>query len=130
MVRQEEQFEPSGLEYTRPDWINMGFGGGGQRYPGDLHSAHAGEKLPIAKVPAGVKFKPGDENVYAGRAQFYRLQYGSYLIGMNSTTDKTFDLAVPAGFASAPELVSGKTIELSGPVKVAPRTTVILYLKN
>ena len=41
-----------------------------------MHSAHAGEKLPIAKIPAGVKFKPGDERVYAGKAEFYTLRYG------------------------------------------------------
>ena len=40
----------------------------GPRYPVAMHSAHAGEKLPIAKIPAGVKFKSGDESVYAGKA--------------------------------------------------------------
>jgi hypothetical protein len=92
VVRQEVRFEPSGLFYTRPDWINFGFGNGGPRYPVALHSAHAGEKLPIAKIPDGVAFRPGDESVYAGRGSFYTLRYGPYTIGMNATTDQTFEL--------------------------------------
>ncbi|MGC3988109.1 MAG: hypothetical protein QM796_00215, partial [Chthoniobacteraceae bacterium] len=128
VVRQDEQFEPSGMEYTRPDWTNMGFGNGGLRYPGDLHSAEAGEKLPIAKIPDGITFKPGDENPYAGRASFYQLRYGNYLIGMNASTEKTYQLAVPEEVKKAPDLITGKTIETKGGVSVAPESTVILYL--
>ncbi|MCX7048177.1 MAG: hypothetical protein NTX50_22175 [Candidatus Sumerlaeota bacterium] len=130
VVCEETQFEPSGMQYTRPDWVNMGFGNGGLRYPGNLHSAHAGEKLPIAQIPAGIKFKPGDENVYAGRGSFYRLQYGSYLIGMNTTKDKTFEMKAAAGMAQAQgqELISGEKIDLTIPLKVAPLSTVVLWL--
>jgi len=128
VVHQDEQFESSGLEYTRPDWINMAFGNGGIHYPGDLHSAHAGEKLPIAKIPAEIPFKPGNENPYAGRASFYQLRYGPYLVGMNASKDKTFQLSVPKEIEKAPDLVSGKTVETKGSVSVAPESTVILYL--
>jgi hypothetical protein len=129
VVREDEQFDPSGQFFTRPDWVNMGFGNGGLRYPGNLHSAEAGEKLPIAKVPEGVPFHPGDESPYAGRASFYRLRYGPYLIGMNATLDQSFELPAPEGYSSAtaPELVSGKTIPVNT-VKVGPRSTVVLYL--
>ena len=65
--------------------MNYDFANGGLRYPGDLQSAHAGEKLPIAKIPADVPFQPGQENLYAGRALFYTLRYGDYLIGMNAS---------------------------------------------
>ena len=128
VVREETQFEPSGLEYTRPDWVNFGFANGGLRYPGDLHSAFAGEKLPIAKIPAGLAFKPGQESIHAGKASFYQLRYGRYLIGMNTTKSQTFELKTPAGLADAPELVSGKKTALTAPLKVGPRSTVVLDL--
>ena len=128
VVRQEEQFTPSGLTFRQPDEIN------GQglpwlpHYPGDLHSAHAGEELPIAQIPAGIAFKPGDESAYAGRASFYQLRYGPYLIGMNSSPDKTFSLPAPAGHKQAQELVSGKTVKLNGPLTVKPMSTLVLWL--
>lgn len=128
VVREETEFEPSGLTYTRPDWVNMGFANGGFRYPGDLHSAHTGEKLPIAKIPAGIEFKPGQESPYAGKGSYYTLRYGPYLIGMNCTQDRIYDLTAPDGVKQAPELVSGKTLALNGPVKVGPLSTVVLYL--
>jgi hypothetical protein len=130
VVHEDAQFEPDGAMYTRPDWITFGFGNGGPRYPVELHSAHAGEKLPIAKIPAGVKFHPGDENVYAGKAEFYTLRYGSYVIGMNLTAAKTFELNPPAGVAEAQELVSGKKVKLDHPLVVPPRSTVVLWLGN
>jgi hypothetical protein len=128
VVQEDAQFEPGGQVYARPDYINFGFANGGPKFPVEMHSASAGEKLPIAKVPAGVKFRPGDENVYAGKADFYTLHYGNYLIGMNMTTDKTFELKPPAGISEAKELVSGKTIKFDAPLKVGPRSTVVLWL--
>ena len=127
VVREEAEFEASGLFYTRPDWVNFGFGNGGPKYPVVMHSAHTGETLPIAKIPAGVKFKPGDESVYAGKAEFYTLRYGNYLIGMNTGAEKTFELKPPVGAGEAKELVSGKTVKLTAPLKVAPRSTVVLW---
>ena len=129
IVREEAEFEPGGQFYTRPDWVNFGFGNGGPKYSVAMHSAHTGEKLPIAKIPAGVKFKPGDESVYAGKADFYTLRYGNYLIGMNTSAEKTFELKPPVGAGEAKELVSGKTLKLTAPLKVAPRSTVVLWLR-
>ena len=128
VVRQETEFEPSGMTYKRPDWVNMGFGNGGHRYPGNLHSAHAGEQLPIAKIPAGIPFKPGQENIHAGKGSFYSLRYGNYLVGMNTTTNQTFTLKVPAGLLSAPELMTGRTLSLKAPLKVTSHSTTVLYL--
>ncbi len=125
VAREDEEFEPSGMAYTRPDWTNFGFGNGGIRYPGELHSALAGEKLPIAKIPDGISFKPGDESPYAGRASFYKLRYGNYLIGMNATDAKMFTLIVPPGIGSARNLATNAKV--IGTVTVAPHSTIVLY---
>jgi hypothetical protein len=127
VVGQETEFEPGGMTYKRPDWTNFGFGNGGPRYPGQLHSAHAGEELPIAKIPDGIRFRPGDENVYAGKGSFYTLRYGNYLIGMNFTKDKQYELKIPDDYKQASELVSGKKIRTDKAISVAPLSTVILY---
>jgi hypothetical protein len=128
VVREEIEFEPGGMTFTRPDYINFGFANGGPRYPVEMHSAHAGEKLPIAKIPQDTRFRPGDESVYAGKGQFYTLRYGPYLIGQNMTADKTFELKTPADVKEASDLVSGKTHKLDAPLKVTPRSTVVLWL--
>jgi hypothetical protein len=127
VVRQETKYQPSNSVYTRPDWIDMGFAGGGHKYPGNLHSAHTGEKLPIAKVPVG-NFHPGDENSYAGKGEFYALRYGPYLIGMNCAKNATYNLSIPSDVHSAQELVSRQTIHLGTSLAVKPFSTVVLFL--
>jgi hypothetical protein len=47
---------------------------------------------------------------------------------MNTSTDKTFELKSPADATEAKELVSGKTVKLAAPLKVAPRSTIVLWL--
>jgi hypothetical protein len=128
VVYEDVKFEPSGKVWKRPNWTNFGFGNGGHRYPGKLDSAHAGEELPVPKFPADVPFDPRKENPYAGRADFYQLRYGPYLIAMNTTKEKRFEMARPAGVKQAPDLVSGKTIALDAPLTVGPRSTVVLYV--
>lgn len=127
-VRTETKLTDSGMTYTRPDWVNLGFAGWREWYSG-IHSAHAGEVLPIAKVPDGVKFKPGDENAYAGKADFYLLKYGNYVIGMNCTTDKTFDMEVPQA-KKVLNLTDGRKAVKDLALPVAPRTTVVLYIND
>ncbi|MEY4917777.1 MAG: hypothetical protein RL616_1690, partial [Verrucomicrobiota bacterium] len=127
VVREDVQFTPSGMNYARADWPNFANGNGGPKFPGELHSVLAGEKLPIAKMPDGISFKPGDESVYAGRGDFFTLRYGHYLIGLNMSADKTFELKTPAGISGAKELISKKTLKLDAPLKVAPRSTVVLF---
>ncbi len=128
VVREDVQFDPSGLTYKRPDWINMGFGGGGVRYPGELHSALAGETLPIAKIPPLEKFHPGDESPFAGRGSFYSLAYGPYLIGMNTTKTQTFVLKIPPDGGALERLDATGSHAFSGPsMKVGPLSTVVLY---
>ncbi|HEX8461066.1 MAG TPA: hypothetical protein VF623_06535, partial [Segetibacter sp.] len=125
-VHIDEQFDSSGMFYTRKEWTNFGFGNGGIKYPDSVHSAHAGEQLPVAKIPAGTPFKLGDENPYAGRANYYQLQYGRYLIAMNSTANKTYDFKVPSEFAGAINLNTHNVINTKS-FKVAPLTTIVLY---
>jgi hypothetical protein len=127
VVQEETEFTPSGKFYTRPDWTAADYLWGGPAYPEKFHSALLGERLPIAKIPAGVQFKPGDENAYAGKGDFYTLRYGDYLIGMNMTPDRTFQLTPPPGVAEARELVSKTVLKLDAPVKVLPRSTVVLW---
>jgi hypothetical protein len=49
---------------------------------------------------------------------------------MNLTTDKTFEMKAPAGIVGAKELVSGKMLKLDAPIKLAPRSTVVLWLTD
>jgi hypothetical protein len=110
VVREEAVVDPSGMIYVRPDNAIVP-SAGGIRYPETIHSALAGEKLPIAPIPPEVDFKPGEESVYAGKASYYSLRYGPYLIGMNLDLKRTFTLNTP-----------------DGPRAVAPRTTVVVKL--
>lgn len=128
-VKLDTQFTPSGMEYTRPDWTNFGFANGGHRYPAEFLSAHAGEKLPVARIPDGIAFKPGQENIHAGKGDFYRLRYGTYLIGMNMSADQTFELEVPDHERTVRELVTAKRVAAGTTLKVGPRSTVVLHFK-
>jgi hypothetical protein len=126
-VKLDTQYTPSGMEYIRPDWTNFGFGNGGHRYPASFESAHTGEKLPIAKIPDGIEFKPGQENIHAGRGDFYQLRYGPYLIAMNMSADKTFDLKTPEHAGSIRNLVTSKEVIPGGTARVGPHSTVVYY---
>jgi hypothetical protein len=128
VVHAEVKYEPSGQSWKRPNWTNFGFANGGHRYPGKLESAHAGEALPIPKLPADLTLARGQDNPHAGRADFYQLRYGPYLIAMNTTKDKTFEFTPPQGMDEAPELVQGIMLPLKGTISVAPRSTVVLFL--
>jgi hypothetical protein len=129
VVQEDAKYDPSGLTYTTPDWTDTDMPGGGHRYPAPVHQAYAGEVLPIAKIPEGEVFKPGQENVHAGRATFYALHYGPYLIGMNCTADRSFDLAIPAGAGPVTSLTPGNARTAAGAtIKVGPNSTVVFYL--
>jgi len=125
----ELQFEPSSMQFTRPDWVNMGFSGSREWYKG-ISSDNAGEVLPIAKIPEGVKFKVGDENVYAGRASYYFMRYGHYIVAMNSSKDKTFDVILPGDVKNAINLTNNKKPVAAGIYKLSPLTTVVYYIQD
>jgi len=122
------EYTPSGMEYVRPDWTNFGFGNGGPRYPVAFASAHAGEKLPIAKIPEGIAFKPGQESIHAGRGDFYQLKYGPYVIAMNMSADKTFELKAPAHAGKIRNLVTAREVASGSSSRIGPRSTVVLHL--
>ncbi len=134
-VRQASPFTPSDLTFKRGAGANTDFAPWLPSYPGEgttLRTAQEGEELPVAKIPEGTGFKIGQESSYAGRAEFYVLRYGPYLIAMNTTRDKTFPLQVLAGGAQsqqARELVSGKQMKLNGTLQVGPMSTVVFALK-
>ncbi len=126
-ARTDTKVNESGQTYTRPDYINWIRGDSNKPPDEVIHQAWAGEKLPVARMPEGVpqgkavKFGP-----YIGRADFYWLQYGDFLFGLNTTGDKTFDLPVPDG--SYIDLVTDTAVKPeSGVVKVGPLSTVVLY---
>lgn len=127
------QFEVDGTGefWTRPDHVDF-LRSGGFNPPGeDLHQAWAGEKLPIAKRPADAKQPAyGNWGPFVGKASFYHIRYGNYLIAMNTTADKTFTLPPPDGIASARDLVSGRMVDLTAPLSVGPRETVVLDLRS
>lgn len=129
-VRIEQEFEDSGMRYTRQDWVNLGFAPWREWYK-DVHSAHAGEVLPVARIPKEVPFKVGDENAYAGRAQFYKMEYGKYIVGMNSAEDKTFDLQLPqrAKGSKIVNLTDGRKEVEEEVITVQPMSTVVLFVE-
>ena len=80
-----------------------------------------------------------EQDIRASLAGFYQLHYGNYLIAMNTTEEGTYresafelqepdDLDLDQPMTEALDLVSGKMIDLTKPVIVEPRSTVILYL--
>ena len=141
VVAEETQFTPSGMTFTQPDTPNTQMNFGVKVYPVSVYgtklsSAFARETLPIAHIPDGIPFKVGDENVYAGRGDFYVLRYGPYLIGMNTTTDSTRTLTLPPDMRSAAAVCltgnesGSRKPPASGTVSVGPRSTVVYYLKD
>jgi hypothetical protein len=132
---EQVQFTPSGKYFVRPDDIDQvqfhGF-----IPPGNtIHNAYAGQKLPIPVLPRGYvmthghygPFPRGRYGPYLGRAAFYRLHYGPYLIGMNTTRHHTYMLQPVPGMNGALNLTTGKQLIISGPLAVKPRETLILY---
>lgn len=129
-VWEDAEFVDSGKRFMLPDWIAMGFGSGGPTYPDDFHSALAGISLPIAAWPDGEDAKPGEESLYAGRASFYTLRYGHYLIGMNMTSDRTYKLAVPHDAKIAVDLRSKQSVKQATSLSVAPQSTTVLWIND
>ena len=126
-VYEDVKYTPSGFTYKRPERTNMFFTGAKNFYP-DVKSANTGEELPIAKIPDGVRYKPGDESVFAGKGDFYTMRYGKYLIGMNCSKDKEFELTVPSGITKVIDLTDNKKVVNQREMQVKPRSTIVLEL--
>jgi hypothetical protein len=128
-VKSHFEVDATGQEWTRPDVIDFERSGGFPPPGEKIHQAWRGEKLPIAKRPAdATQPKYGNWGPFVGKASFYWLRYGDYLLAINTTADQTFDLKTPANLAAAKDLIAGKTMKLTGSIKVAPRSTVALWL--
>ena len=56
------------------------------------------------------------------------MRFGNYLIGIDASDTTSYQLLTPAGFTSAPDLISGDTD--SGTVTVLPNSSVVLYLNS
>lgn len=132
-VWQDAKYIPDGRAATEPDWVNWDFqnpGGipGGWAPPGDtLHQAFAGQVLPLAAAPADAReFAVGEESPFAGRAAFYRCEYGPYLIAMNTSRDRTYTFSTK-GFGASVDLASGAKVEGNAELRVKPGSTTVLY---
>jgi hypothetical protein len=94
----------------------------------EIHQAWAGEKLPIGPRPKGAaKPTDGDWGPFLGKAALYRLEYGPYLVVMNSSEDREFALDLPREFSQAKDLISGKLASDLKDASIKPLSTVILY---
>ncbi|MGW1675637.1 Tat pathway signal protein [Streptomyces sp. NPDC002324] len=133
-VWQDVKYVPDGRAHTEPDWVNFEFAvgdlnipDGGFPPPGDtLHQAWAGQVLPLAKAPDAVPDAPlGTETPFAGRASFYRCEYGPYLIAMNTTKNRAYTLTTK-GFGASVNLGNGAKVGGNAELYVKPGTTVVL----
>ncbi|MDX3585876.1 carbohydrate binding domain-containing protein [Streptomyces europaeiscabiei] len=133
-VWQDVKYVADGRAFSEPDWVNWEFTvgdldipDGGFDPPGDtLRQAFAGQVLPLAKAPDDMPERAvGVETPYAGRASFYRCEYGPYLIAMNTTDDRHFTLGTK-GFGASTNLVTGARVGGNATLRVKPGTTVVL----
>src|SRR5262249_33776807 len=61
--------------------------------PSPPTNAYGGEKLPI-----GGDLSAHDDAPFKGRWSYDVLRFGNYLIGINASSDRAFELKTPAGF--------------------------------
>jgi hypothetical protein len=126
-VRTHTQIVASGHTYTRPDWIDAIRSRGMPPPAEPIHEAWAGEEMPVAARPDGAEMPEyGDWGPFLGKAAFYQLQYGDYLIVMNCSQDTVYPLVIPPEFANCSDLITGKPAAKF----VQPRSTVILHLDS
>ncbi len=129
-VKVDTVVSPAGGTFTMPG-----------KLPGKRTSALGGQQYPIQPPPPGLvkaideaggeQWKDGDER--AVMADLYRVRFGDYLIAMNTTIkgtyrEQTFDIDVPRGRRRAPDLISGRLVDVGRPIALGPRSTIILYL--
>lgn len=126
-VRSNVEVDSTGEVYRRPNWIDRIRNKGLPPPESPVRQAWEGEALPIAKKPADAKLpKPGDWGPFVGKADFYSVRYGDYLIALNTTHDKFFTLQASDQVPNARDLVSGQSFNLLEPVRVGPLTTLVL----
>ncbi len=126
-----QEFVPSGLTFTRPNNPHINGTRFTVPFPGDGDVWSAGERQPVAKLAPGSRYAAGEDNAHAGRADYYELRYGPWLIGMNSSTNKTFELALPARRTAVKDLASGAVVAPgTARVTVKAGSTAVFFLEN
>ena len=130
-VNIETRFDDSGHVFTMPDQTNEPFSTRHEKFykSHGMHLATAGTRQPIATVPADqTDYEPGKENIYAGKGDFYRMDYGPYLIAMNCTNDQAFSFDLPEGFRGATDLVTQQAVsDTATTLSVPAGETVVLF---
>ena len=98
-------------------------------------SVFEGRRLPIPPAPPGTDGWRKRREHRKGRAWFYQLSYGDYLIGMNTTNKDAYnaslyELKVPEEHRgkTATDLITGRKVDLSEPVVIGPMSTMVLYV--
>lgn len=71
----------------------------------------------------------------AGLAYFYRLHYGDYLVGMNTTQpgtyrESSYTLVIPEGVTAATDVATGQPVNIKKPVRLGPGETRVLHLQR
>lgn len=119
-------------EYERPDYLHSQYVEAKNMLPPDAKftQALAGERLPIAAPPEGVPpLKAPAWGPFAGKADYYELRWGDYLVVMNTTADRSFTFVVPDVAADGVKSLSrGSTFGRGEAVDVKPRTTEVFYI--
>jgi hypothetical protein len=115
------QFEFSGSFYVRPNLMDKPEN---NHYvpPDNPSNAYAGERLPLAVTPEDTL----DNGPLRGKCSFYAFRYGNFLVGMNATSERSFELKLPVGVTVATNVATG--LAMSAPVNVGPNSTVVLFL--
>lgn len=113
-IRIDCQFTPKGQSMIRPAEQCGPFVEPGTELATD------GEILPLAAGALG------------GKGDFYSMRYGDYLIGMNCTENRTFELEIPEDDIGkdVTDLITGDTVTPEGSFSIQPCTTVVLYLND
>ena len=132
-VRIETRFKDSGKVFTVPNQTNEPFNTRHEKfYQGFGFSlASAGDEQPIAYVPKDQKdWKPGKENAYAGKGDFYLMTYGPYLIAQNCSDKKEAKFEVPEAFMGATNVATGEAIDAKlRMMRLPAEETVVLFRK-
>ena len=121
----EERYERKDAHAERiGDWFQYGWMG--KLYGGYRDDFGTGEHWPPKNATADLE-RPVAEN--GGRAEFYVVRYGSYIVAINdSTKGRSYELDVPPGNWKI--LSSGEDRAAKGTAPVEPKKCVALFLEQ
>lgn len=113
----------NGEYFVRPDYVDMPEQNG-YVPPDNPTQAYAGELLPIATAPGNSQV----DTPYRGKADFWALRFGNFLIGINEHASNSYTLKTPTGFTSATDLITNTS--KTGTISVGPNSSIALYLAS